>query len=102
MFSYCLECVAVCLTLYEPVCGSNGITYSNKCHFKTAQCKSSSIKVAYNGKCKPSLTTGKYIFLLHQLVPEVCDVQCIVEYSLMCTYIHWLLGEYVYRVYSIT
>jgi len=38
---------AACITLWDPVCGENGWTYSNECFAKLA-----GIEVAYKGKCK--------------------------------------------------
>jgi len=41
-----------CITLWDPVCGKNGQTYSNSCFAKTA-----GIEIDYEGACK-SLETG--------------------------------------------
>jgi len=37
----------VCITLWDPVCGQNGKTYSNKCFANLA-----GVEIAYKGKCK--------------------------------------------------
>lgn len=42
-----------CVTLYDPVCGTNGVTYANSC---VADC--SSVKIAYQGPCVDGGTGG--------------------------------------------
>ena len=42
----------ICLAVYDPVCASNGKTYSNLCRFKYAQCKDKSLKLI---SCKPEI-----------------------------------------------
>lgn len=37
----------VCITLWDPVCGANGKTYSNACFARLA-----GVMIAYNGKCQ--------------------------------------------------
>jgi len=47
------ECGDRCPLLLQPVCGSDGKTYSNKCLFNIASCKSDGeITVAHYGWCK--------------------------------------------------
>ncbi|KAL4235202.1 C3 and PZP-like alpha-2-macroglobulin domain-containing protein 8 [Mactra antiquata] len=46
------DCATVCTSDFKPVCGSDGVTYDNKCRLDTASCKSRQyIYVAYQGKC---------------------------------------------------
>merc|ERR1712179_303121 len=53
-------CNQVCSREKRPVCGSNGITYNNKCALEMASCQKGvlgsqqGITVAYEGKCKGS------------------------------------------------
>ena len=45
-------CNIVCTANYQPVCGSNGLTYSNACQLQSAACTTkSSITIAHEGEC---------------------------------------------------
>nr|AAP92780.1 hepatopancreas kazal-type proteinase inhibitor [Penaeus monodon] len=47
------DCDFPCPDNYDPVCGSNGVTYSNLCELERANCQSDQeITVAYDGECK--------------------------------------------------
>jgi hypothetical protein len=41
-----------CPRLYQPVCGSDGTTYPNKCEFERAIMQNSALKVEHLGECK--------------------------------------------------
>ena len=45
------ECPTICPALYAPVCGNNGVTYSNSCELGVAACKNPRIKKAHDGPC---------------------------------------------------
>ncbi|OQR98565.1 presenilin-like protein [Achlya hypogyna] len=60
------SCPTVCIENFDPVCGTNGKTYSNKCYLDVDACKDPTIKLASNGACtggseattQPSATTA--------------------------------------------
>ena len=49
-------CPRKCLPYYEPVCGSNNITYDNDCTLMTASCESTTqISVRHKGPCEDTV-----------------------------------------------
>src|SRR5688572_9415224 len=45
------KCDKPCTKEYFPICGSDGVTYGNKCMFSIAQCKNPKLTVASEGEC---------------------------------------------------
>eukprot|EP00933_Yihiella_yeosuensis_P084572 TRINITY_DN99127_c0_g1_i1.p1 TRINITY_DN99127_c0_g1~~TRINITY_DN99127_c0_g1_i1.p1 ORF type:complete len:151 (-),score=2.19 TRINITY_DN99127_c0_g1_i1:3-455(-) len=49
------DCSLMCPMNYAPVCGSDGMTYSNECRLKVAACVGNAdITVVHEGKCEPA------------------------------------------------
>jgi len=46
------KCPDVCPAVFDPVCGSDGKTYSSNCHLGIAICKGSSVRFRHDGPCK--------------------------------------------------
>ena len=45
-------CDFVCLTVYKPVCGTDGKTYSNDCVMKSSACvEKNNVSSAHKGSC---------------------------------------------------
>jgi len=67
-----------CATESSPVCGSDGVTYANKCELKVADCKDQSvdITVASLGECKQSGNDANN--------NEKCDTICPMYYDPVC------------------
>ena len=46
------ECPTICTEQYDPVCGSDGVTYSNGCYLEVTRCSENpDLKVVYSGEC---------------------------------------------------
>jgi len=45
-------CNKICPILYQPLCGTDGFQYANRCEFDIAVCQFSYLQIAYDGECR--------------------------------------------------
>lgn len=74
------RCNPVCPRRYDPVCGSNGVTYANDCLLEYAMCTNPSIQKVQNGKCQgqpsasgASHSDGSHLARSAACVPSPCS-----------------------------
>jgi effector-binding domain-containing protein len=66
---------------YRPVCGDDGITYSNKCNMKKLNFdKTEKVSVEYAGTCEPRFEAIEDSFDYK----KVCEEKCTTEYRPVC------------------
>jgi hypothetical protein len=64
-------CSTVCQLNYDPVCGTDGTTYSNRCQLQSSNCvKKQNVTVAYEGACTQAA--------------EACSTVCQLNYDPVC------------------
>ncbi|XP_072025365.1 kielin/chordin-like protein isoform X3 [Amphiura filiformis] len=49
--------IDVCIALYDPQCGNDGVTYSNLCFLKKKACDDPELTLAYAGECNTGVLT---------------------------------------------
>ncbi|KAG7390201.1 hypothetical protein PHYBOEH_007075 [Phytophthora boehmeriae] len=67
-----------CLTVYNPVCGSDGQSYGNDCLLKRARCFDPTLTMVHRGDCGSNPETGSLS------PPEGCDRLCTEEFRPIC------------------
>ncbi|GMF24639.1 unnamed protein product [Phytophthora lilii] len=53
------KCNPMCERVYDPICGSDGITYANSCLLEYAECRNPSIKPFAAGKCPQHMQAAR-------------------------------------------
>ncbi|KAL3667254.1 hypothetical protein V7S43_007487 [Phytophthora oleae] len=82
------DCSYACTDVYEPVCGSDGVTYSNECYLNLANCEAQEqITQVSGGKCPSSGTTSQtssYEPSLDSSGSSACPDICPAVYEPVC------------------
>ena len=72
------ECSLICPFNYDPVCGDNGVTYSNECQFDVAKCNGEVNEIAFEGDCETSIEILPFdpIANCYIICPEIYEPVC--------------------------
>merc|ERR1712025_50717 len=67
------ECPEMCPRILAPVCGSNGVSYGNKCEFERAKCESNQkLFVVHNGSCDSKTSVQDCPLFCNRMLRPVC------------------------------
>lgn len=70
------EC-PVCPAEFNPVCGSDGISYGNECKLRLESCKHRrDISILYDGPCSKYLPTFHIIIIFSVYVHNILCINC--------------------------
>ncbi|XP_045618359.1 ovoinhibitor isoform X2 [Procambarus clarkii] len=64
-------CQTNCGDSYQPVCGTNGVTYSNRCELTAAACRNATISQRSEGACPPSTSRVHSVTVSSVQVPPI-------------------------------
>ncbi|OWZ18692.1 Kazal-type serine protease inhibitor [Phytophthora megakarya] len=53
------KCNPMCERVYDPICGSDGVTYANSCLLEYAECRNPNVKPFGAGKCPPHMQAAR-------------------------------------------
>ncbi|KAG7379575.1 Basement membrane-specific heparan sulfate proteoglycan core protein [Phytophthora pseudosyringae] len=53
------KCNPMCERVYDPICGSDGVTYANSCLLEYAECRNPNVKAFGAGKCPPHMQAAR-------------------------------------------
>ncbi|KAI8847388.1 hypothetical protein BC829DRAFT_396475 [Chytridium lagenaria] len=70
------SCDRLCTAIVDPVCGSDGVTYSNPCRLSIAVCKNPKISISAKGACKPSTPPPPPPLTCDKMCPSIYDPVC--------------------------
>ncbi|XP_052798044.1 uncharacterized protein LOC128230090 [Mya arenaria] len=80
-----LNCFIKYLDLQDHrVCGSNGITYLNKCFFAKAHCNHPFLSLEYEGHCNETTTTTTPATTTSAVMPTTDSTSCLQNIQMEC------------------